>query len=650
VYVPNTLSPGGVDLVVADTAGGQILRYFGPTGSPLLVPTVVWTYAGTSGPQYPDGLSVDSSGNLYVINAYPGAPQVFVFPKAATATGFAATPILLDSSFNGNEVDSVVETVVVPAAAGTLASGDLLVLTSDNDFVNGDGSQYDAAEPALVYDYPAAGITQVINGTAESVSPMNTPVLYNLQFPYCLDTSSPCDNVGGVPSGMDIWPYDGSLLISTSLGTILQYPLPTTPPPGITMSGSPYTTNGYTTFASPSPCEGEGCTVYPFFKLRTGAQTQSGTTTDYAFVTQSTGASSGNILEFASPIPAGGFIYPTNATVVPTNASANTSGSPMGLTVAPPGAAVVASLAGCATGNCGVINPTGGLATTFSGPGVTNLSGEYLQQTCIVVDTRVQLNGTCPGNLPISNAQCPNFLPNTNYTLPPTMCGASTSTLPQFAGKTVLAAIQTVAPGAAGMPNVLVDSAPMPSALIPGATNPVCSTSAKQPQQVGGWAPSAGEGTQPEGTSTIIDIMGYCDNGHNVGGGPSLFVTGTNSSTAITKSIPALIAYTDAKLVLLGDMVVSADILPAVKKPLLVDVTKAGILLTVGQFASAAIQIEKAYALVYDASLSNFIPTSNYPNPWGDVLARLQNVYYDMNTLISGQATLEPLSEIISGE
>ncbi len=116
VLVPNSAS-GGVDAIVADTAGGTIVRYFGPTGTPLVSSTVVLS-AASAGPKNPDGLSVDAAGNLYVVTS-SGSPQVWVLPAtpitAANPTGFG-TPILLDQTFNRNEVDSVVETVVVPPA------------------------------------------------------------------------------------------------------------------------------------------------------------------------------------------------------------------------------------------------------------------------------------------------------------------------------------------------------------------------------------------------------------------------------------------------------------------------------------------------------------------------------------------------------
>ena len=186
VFVPNTTS-GGADLLVADTAGGSIVRYFGPTGTPPVSSTLVWSSASAiPGPLQPDGLSVDAKGNLYVVaTGNNGAkPQLWVLPAApitpSTPTGYLA-PVLLDQFFNGNEVDSLVETLVVPeptTAAAQIALtnagigvGDLLVLVADNDFLTGDGGKRDRNEPELVYDYAASDIQKVINGTAKSLFP-----------------------------------------------------------------------------------------------------------------------------------------------------------------------------------------------------------------------------------------------------------------------------------------------------------------------------------------------------------------------------------------------------------------------------------------------------------------------------------------------
>ena len=123
----------------------------------------MWSTASNiPGPQQPDGLSVDAAGNLYAITSTggPNGPQVWVLPATpittASPTGFG-TPILLDQQFNHNEVDSLVETVVVPPATPAtqaaytnagINAGDLLVLVRDNDFSGGgggsDGGRFDS--------------------------------------------------------------------------------------------------------------------------------------------------------------------------------------------------------------------------------------------------------------------------------------------------------------------------------------------------------------------------------------------------------------------------------------------------------------------------------------------------------------------------
>ncbi len=667
VYVPNPSSLGGVDLVAADTGRGTIVRYFAPTGTPTVGSTLVYTFTdpkncsgNSNNSMLPDGLSVDSSNNLYLVTNCPG-PQLWVLPASSPpvagvlppvlppATGFSA-PVPLNPNVN-TEVDSFVETVVVPSTLPNLSTlnsngihaGDLLVLVSDND---GDATS-DSDEKALVLDFAQGSL-----GCRSDCGLMPTIVLTESQFPYSKSSSPP------LPVGMDFWPADGSLLISTNADTILQYAL------GI-VGWPPAESPPWTIFASlPSPCA--VCTAYQFYKLRTGAQVNSatGVNTAYAFVTQSTGPAPGNILEFASPmsVPSSlttGFRF-TSATVTvpatvetypPTIPPTYVKGIPQGLAVAPPGSAVVASLAGCTTGPC-TFNPTGGLGSTITGSGTGNVTGEILQNTCVIADTRVKPNGTCPGTLTISNANYPkcHFLPNTSYRLLATICGASMSTQPDVNGTPIngnaLAVIQTVAPGAEGIANIVVDSAQMPSALIPGATDPVCLTSPGQigttPQQVVAWAPSADEGTQPEGNSTITDVTGYCDGGHGSSQGPSLFVIGGRLSSAVTSSKLALVLYTDAKLVLLGDVVYSASIATGAQKLLGACLAKATGLLNTGKFGPAATQISMCYSLV-ETYASSFGSSTAYPNSLGDVLSRLQTVYYLMNTLISSQPTVAPL-------
>jgi hypothetical protein len=623
VLVPNSTS-GGVDAIVADTAGGTIVRYSGPTGTPTVSSTVVWsaTTSNTPGPTNPDGLSVDAAGNLYAVTSSgPHGPQVWVLPvtpiTAASPAGFG-TPILLDQQFNRNEVDSLVETVVVPPAATSAAqaaytnagisAGDLLVLVRDNDFSGGsagsDGGVFDPQEPALVYDYPVAGIQNVLKqaliGQVASVSP--TILLWEVTFPY-LSGAVPPVPTGAVPTGIDIWPIDGSLLISTNLGTILQYSLPSS------------ATSSPTTFAS-VPC---GATPCPFNKIRTGIQMN----TAFAFATQSTAANSGNILYFSvpmttppTPTPAGGFGFTAGTGAVPTtNGSGATAGSPYGLAVAP-ATVVVASTTTCtsATG----CNPTGALAHMIV-PGATGVSGNILEQTCIFTDTRLALgsNGTCPGTLNIAQ-KCQGFAANT---IPETMCGASGPNKNQFV------AIQTTANGVDGVPGILVQTVQTPSALIPNTTDPSCR------DQVLGWTTLLGskEGTEPEG-SNIIDMGSYCDNG-GVTKGNSMWLIGGQLSPAVSSTTHELVAYSNQKLANLGNVVGTATIAKPAKTALQICLIASAVLLDTDHFACAARAVYTCDQLVAHTAQS-YGSSPNNPNAYGDVRGRLGNLYFTINSRI----------------
>ena len=600
VFVSNAAS-GGVDLLVADTTGGSIVRYFGPTGTPPVSSMLVWSSASTiPGPRQPDGLSVDAKGNLYAVaSGNNGAkPQLWVLPAvpitATTPTGYLA-PVLLDQYFNGNEVDSLIETLVVPAPTTAAAQtaltnagigvGDLLVLVADNDFVTGDGRKRDRDEPELVYDYSASQIQQVISGTAKSVCPRI--VLSWAQFPYAS---------GAKPNGMDIWPIDGSLLISTSVGTILQLTL-----------GS---VNNPTTFASIA-CGTAPC---PLNKLRTGVQSD----TAYAFATQATTANSGNVLEFAVPIsratPSGGFGFTAPTAALATSAS--TTGSPEGLAVALESLVVVASTSAC-TSDAGC-NPTGALAHVIAGPSANNVSGNIFEQTCVITDTRLQAGGTCPGTLNIAKV-CPGFAANT---IPPTICGASGPSGNQFA------AIQTVANGVDDVPGVLVQSQETISSIIPGTTEPLCK------QQVLGWTTRVGssEGTEPEGSS-LIDMTGYCDGGGAATKGNSMWLLGGQLSSGVSSTRPQLVSFAKQKLANLAKMVDGATIARPAKTALQICLIVDALLLDTGNYACAARAAFDCDHLVADTASSYGSSPSN-PNPYGDARGRLGSLYYTINSRI----------------
>jgi hypothetical protein len=662
VFVANAAS-GGADLLVADTAGGSIVRYFGPTGTPPVSATVVWSGASNiPGPKQPDGLSVDAKGNLYVVaTGNNGAkPQLWVLPAtpitAAAPTGFLA-PVLLDEYFNGNEDDSLVETLVVPKPATPAAQaaltkagigvGDVLVLVTESDSHNqygesghgygdhdhngdrdsgdhdgygdhgssndhsdhdgygdhgssndhsdhggyndhdgrGDHDKHDRGARELVYVYPAAQIQKVINGTAKSVSPRIVSSL--CQFPYAS---------GAKPNGMDIWPIDGTLLISTSAGTILQLTLGTS--------------NAATTFASIA-CTAGHC---PFNKLRTGTQGDNA----YAFVTQATTIDSGDVLQFAVPMstatPYGGFRF--TAPTASQAASGPTAGAPEGLAVAPESLVVVASSSQC-TSDAGC-NPTGALGHVIAGPAANQVTGNIFEQTCLITDTRLQAGGACPGTINISQV-CPGFAANI---IPSTICGASGPAGNQFA------AIQTIANGVDNVPGILVQTQETPSAIIPGTTDPACK------QQVVGWTTRLGstEGTEPEGSS-LIDMTGYCDGGGSQTKGNSMWLVGGKLSPTVSATKPELVGFTNQKLANLGKMVEGATIAKPAKTALQICLIVDALLLDTGNFACAARATYDCDQIVANTQKSYGSSPAN-PNPYGDARGRLGSIFFTINSRI----------------
>jgi hypothetical protein len=230
-----------LDLLAADNQGGTILRYrgdFGP-GMPT-AGTAVFT-AGGAGPANPDGLSLDAAGNLFVVNAKPGAtssPQLWVLP--ANGTGGFGTAVSLDANYGSSESlqeTLVAGTTIIPPG-GTLpvvSPGDLLVLTNN---------------PSMVLKYAGSNGHGPLAATTPSVL---------LTLP-----------AGTVPGGLAFWPADNSLLITTARGTILQYHL--------TPNETP------TTFADNL---GNGQ-----FKIKTGIQAG----VPYAYVANNNG---GDILQFS---------------------------------------------------------------------------------------------------------------------------------------------------------------------------------------------------------------------------------------------------------------------------------------------------------------------------------------------------------------
>ena len=270
------------------------------------------------------------------------------------------------------------------------------------------------------------------------------------------------------------------------------------------------------------------------------------------------GTNSGNILQFAVPLatptPPGGFGFTAATTVVPTTASTtadSTTGSPAGLAVAPQTAVITPAESCVAPSSC---NPTGGLTAVIipgpAGVGPQGVHGNILQQSCVVTDTRLLADGSCPGNLYIAQ-QCPGFPANF---IPPAICGAS------GAGKNQFALIHSIANGVDDVPGILVQSEENPGGIIPGTIDQPCKS-----DQVLGWSPRLGsdEGVIPEGAA-IVDMTTFCDKSGSTTRGNSIWAVGGKLSTAVTAT-PSSLGFTKDKLQNLGKTVASANIARPVK-------------------------------------------------------------------------------------
>jgi hypothetical protein len=198
VYRPNQ-DTGTIDLIAADTSRGEVLLYTNGTGNSIVIwgpGSPVANALEGKGPLRPDGMSIDGSGNLYVTSSASGskiAPELWVFPRNAAGPlpGGYALPRLVDNDFGKDT--QLVETISVRVSGAITAAGNLLLATS---------------APNQVLVYSAASLQGVLGGAGETDPLVLIPAA---RFP-----------VDSVPGGMDLWPLDGSLLV-TSYDRVLRF-------------------------------------------------------------------------------------------------------------------------------------------------------------------------------------------------------------------------------------------------------------------------------------------------------------------------------------------------------------------------------------------------------------------------------------------
>jgi hypothetical protein len=559
VFVANTQT-GKIDLLMTDTSRGEIVRYADGTGAA----TLVFSAASGSGPQAPDGVSIDGAGNMFVVSSASGnskPAELWVFPRdpALPAGSGFSTPRLIDRSFGGRAVQSLEETLIARTTSAAASAGDLLVLVGT---------------PSSVLVYASADIQGVIAG-AGPTAPART-LISSAQFP------------GGMaPGGMDFWPADNSLLITTASGTILRY-----------------------SFTATSAIRGADFAVglgNGKFKVKTGLQASA----PYAFVANNNG---GEILKFGAP-PEGGGANPPLATV--------TSGvqRPQGLAASN---LVARDAATCleSAGGCDLF----GNVLKHSVTGLSTVSGYVIEDVCVVTkDPRIAQFGTCTGHtLPVSQV-CAGY---GDAVIPDHMCGGSGATGAGFA------LIKSTTNSLDSAKGALIANEAFAEGLLNGPNAPC-------PKTVLGWAPAAGEGSIVEGNA-MLELTGTCGSSSALSRGLSVWGVGLVLNEAALpgkNTLDSHVKYALTKYDALSATIALATIQPTFRSTLSACIATSRAYLDKKKYVNATAQLVSCDALVA-ANESAFSASASNPNPSGEIRGRFANLYLAISTRISGNPPL----------
>jgi hypothetical protein len=631
-YITNLQSTNlQLDLLAADNAGGKIVRYFGDfnaAGSspgntgPNTSGIVVWN-STQGGPSNPDGLSVDSAGNLFLVNSGSGtsaSPQLWVLLPGPNGT-FTLPPggQPIDSNYGAKETleETLVAGTTIPLPANVvclpppgacltqISPGDLLVLTNN---------------PSSVLLYPGSG------GQGPT-APNHTPfTLINLP-------------TGTTPGGMAFWPVDNSLLVTTNTGTIYQYSAANLMP-----NGTP------STFVS-GLGNGE-------FKVKTGRQGGNA----YAFVADNNG---GRLLEFNAL----GQLQSTVTTGVQ---------HPQGLAVTN---IAYQPFASCQVPNtCNVLGGNGAqqplpLLTHQVTPNVT---GNIIEDVCVVpTDPRIAQYGSCTAAASAPNSPYANGLPVAQVcgggfdnpvnplVIPNSMCGATSNGF-----SLVKTLTQAYSGGGFPLNGTFVGNDSEFSGLPPSANDALCNAA---PFAVLAWAPLGGEGKNPGGHS-LQDVANGCDT-HGGTGTVSVWAVGlglntnpgalvgfaTTSYTSLLSTVAAEYnsvanAGPPATYVLTPPSLPGAPTNFTFQLQQCIQTSQAAFLKSSAYYSGAALELLtadnnvalNAFAQPLPPFTPPFTPSANYPNPSGLLRQLLENASFTVGFRLtpggsSAPPTLPPL-------
>lgn len=550
-----------LDVIVADGSRGELVLY--PAGS--TVSQLIWDAtkgvqkpAEGAGPVYPDGISLDADGNLFVVTSKPGRSsgiEIWVFrhnPAGPLLGGFDR-PRLLDKSFGGRAIESLVETGSITVANPFGSPGDLLAL---------------AGSPAMLFRYPAARVQSVLQDGGPASPDV---VIATSQFP-----------AKTTVGGFDVWPADGTLLVTTNDGRVLRY--------AAAAGRLPDFTSGL----------GNGK-----YKIKTGLEFG----VPIAVVADNNG---GDLLKFGAP-PASGRNQPL--AVVTRGVE-----SPQGLAITNTG---VIRAANCLTsGGCDALG--GVLNHQIQGP--LTFSGNLLESVCVLpTDPRITEFGTCTGHtLPVAK-YCGGF---PDVEIPDHLCGASGAT-----GKG-LALINTSS-GATPTPTQLVFNEADADNILPASTNLPC------PKQTLGWWPKSNEGSILEG-NRMLEVTSGCGSSRGLTRTLSIWGVGLALNEAALKgetSYERIGNFAYAKYISLLESIVAAPIEATFKTTLKACISDSARHFEAGRYANAAGALLPCDTLIAQ-NPNAFSATAENPNAFGELRGRIANLYLTIDSRMLGNPSL----------
>ncbi|MEQ1580418.1 MAG: hypothetical protein ABL964_07495 [Steroidobacteraceae bacterium] len=560
VFRPNP-DTGAIDLIAADTSRGQVLLYANGIGNSQVIwkpGSAVANPVEGAGPIRPDGMSLDSSGNLYVASSTSGEKikaELWVFPRNSFGPlpGSFGLPRLVDNDF-GKETQ-LIETLSVKGGTGLAPTGNLLLLTS---------------EPARVLSYSAAGLQSVLAGSGEIDPVVLIPAI---RLPE--DTR---------PGGMDLWPLDGTLLITT-YNKILRFS---------------------STAQLPDFATGLGNGKQNKFKIRAARLG----TSAIAVVADN---SNGRILQFndlgvlTAVVTAGVNRPQALATTNASTASANCYQSAEGCDL----------LGGILKTRALNIPPNSTAGFLLQEPCIVNTDPRYNASTGTWIDVPLPIASVCPG---FGTSVIPAYLH-----------GGSGPTGKGFA--VVSSESNFILPQGAEVASKVYSENLL-------GNKPVCTASGTQffSAEIVTWAPTVGEGSIIESNGQLDATVG-CENPLLAGtrGGSDwtfgLVLDDTSAALAGVTSANKLHSFTGGKFINLLATVQAAQIQSTVKTSLTscltaskayFDTLKYSKALT--KLAACNVQVRNAYI----ANPGNFVSTAANPNPYGDIVTRIANLDYTL--------------------